>query len=163
MQCSHCENPGLLFAGLKRAGHIEADLDINMMIREALAGESDMEEDFLSQMSILQTGESKDKAVSYLRWDKVTVKRTKTDKDMQEVQRVSKTQKVGVAAGQMIDEYYAMKQHLVRDLQVKKFLKQVKEGVLDSDTEALVHVDWAENHKLKVKHIIYRSTIINAL
>ena len=63
LQCSHCENPGLLFAGLKRAGHIEADLDINMMIREALAGESDMEEDFLSQMSILQTGESKDKVV----------------------------------------------------------------------------------------------------
>ena len=53
----------------------------------------------------------------------------------------------------MIDEYYAMKDHLVRDLQVKKFLKEVKEGVLDNETEALVHVDWAENHKLKVKHI----------
>ena len=77
MQCSHCKNPGLLFDRLKRAGHIEADLHINMMIREALAGETNMEEDFLTQMSAPQTGECKDKVFSFLRWEKITVKWTK--------------------------------------------------------------------------------------
>ena len=50
----------------------------------------------------------------------------------------------------MLDSYYAMKEHLLRDIKMKEFIKDVRSSVLDSDTEAYCHVDWAENYNLKV-------------
>ena len=106
----HCENPGLLFAGLKRGGHISGDVDINLMVREALSTDTDndMEETFLTTMSVLQESDAKDKPVSYLEWANVTVRHA-DKKDRQEIKRINVTKKVGEAAGRMLDSYYAMK------------------------------------------------------
>ena len=49
----------------------------------------------------------------------------------------------------MRQDYVSLKEHVLRDITIKWYLKEFSTCVKTSETEAVVHCDWAENYTLK--------------
>ena len=146
-----CQNPEPLFDGLKRAGLISRDYNLNLLVKEALAGNQEEVAELSKQLSAVKTGDRKDEAISFLKWENQPLG---GKGDRQNIQRVPKVEKAAVLACLMEETFEVLKEHLHRDIMLKKHLKIVRESVNDIDDLAVVHCDWAENLVLKVFYII---------
>ena len=104
----------------------------------------------MAELDAVKIGDQRSKPVSYLKWDKVTAQQKKnTDAVRQEVKRVTTSGKAELVAQLMGDSYIVLKEHLLRDMEIKRYMKLLRTRVLNTTDEAVIHVDWAENYALQ--------------
>ena len=148
-RCQTCENVELLASGLKRTGFLSRDHDIEIMIKDSRDGNDTFEEGFKEELAALKIGDSKDKPVSYLQWEKVN-KSGKNGNKREVVQRVQKTESCQEAAKLMETMYENLKKHLERNFTIKKTIRERREMVMESADKAYIHMDWAENLEVHI-------------
>lgn len=138
--------------GLKRAGLVIGGFSLCLVIQETLAGDTTAEGDFIAELEAIKTGDKRNQSVSYLKWENVKSvdKVSNDDKVRQAVKRIPKNDTAERLAQQMAESYTILKEHLQRDITLKRYMKELRERAKTSDTEALVMCDWAENYTLKV-------------
>ena len=95
---------------------------------------------FMETLVELQTGEDKDKGVQYQRWRKV-------DGDWDPIKE---TKTVGEAAKLMETDFESLTAHLKRNMEIKHLIKEKRVWAVNTEGVAMVHIDWGENHVVKV-------------
>lgn len=144
-KCIPCENSQLLVSALKRQGFLSREHELDIMIKEMRTGDNTFEDQFKADLNNLKTGDKKDQAVSFLSWQKVQKEGAKRDV----VHRTQRSVICSQAAAQMEELYENLKNHLNRNYEIKKTLKERRESVMASDDQAFIHMDWAENLEIK--------------
>lgn len=144
-KCIPCENSQLLVSALKRQEFLSREHELDLMIKDMRAGDNTFEEQFKADLNNLKTSDKKDQTVSFLSWQKVQKEGAKRDV----VHRIQKTVICSQAAAQMEELYENLKNHLNRNCEIKKTIKERRESVMASDDQAFIHMDWAENLEIK--------------
>ena len=119
-----CENPQLLLDGLKRAGLVSSSFSLSLIIQETLAGDNSAEGDFLAELETIQTGDKRAKLVSFLKWEKV--KQQVDTRSHEAIRRVPMTAKAESLTQQMRQDYVSLKEHVLRDITIKRYLKELR-------------------------------------
>ena len=150
--CHHCENPRLLFEGLKRSGHIPKDEHLDVYVNAALTEDEDTVSELKEMLKDLETGEKKNETVVYIQWkkEKQTVGRNGLERDIWALKKIPS--KVSDAAKAMSQLFYELSCHLARNKEIKYYIKKLKDDI-DGDT-VIMHVDWAEDYKPEVDILI---------
>ena len=146
--CIICENAELKAEQLKK--HIGSEHSLETVIENSRHDDFEAENAFKEALEKLVEGENKS-VVGYLRWEKV--KQTDTSKNTgraksDRVMRISKTETVNKLAASMLEEFETYKSHLERVSEMKREVKAMKVETEENGDLAVLHIDWAEQHKL---------------
>ena len=146
--CIICENAELKAEQLKK--HIGSEHSLETVIENSRHDDFEAENTFKEALEKLVEGENKS-VVGYLRWEKV--KQTDTSKNTgraksDRVMRISKTETVNKLAASMLEEFETYKSHLERVSEMKREVKAMKVEAEENGDLAVLHIDWAEQHKL---------------
>ena len=158
--CTTCQNMELKVESLVIRKIIFKDEDIftlDSVIRAAREENYDLENEFKSQIESLAANDKANIEVGYLEWSKVkqveiskNTGKAKGDKTM----RLSKHLTAAELGKIILEDYETFKNHLDRDHVMKQELKKVRIAAQEENDVAVLHVDWAEQHKLtEVKEI----------
>ena len=145
-KCIPCENTELLLNSMKRQDCVSKEHQLDIMIKDIRSGDATLEKRFVEDLDNLDTGDKKTKTLTYLHWENVHQENGKRDV----VHRVQKTASCADAVNLMKTLYEDLKKHLERNFVMKTTLKQRKEYVMNSDDQAYIHMDWAENLEIKI-------------
>ena len=155
--CMTCQNIELKVEALisrKLIGKDQPGFGLEAIIRESRQDNFEPENEFKTELNSLQESST---AVGYLEWSKVkqteinqNTGKAKGDKTM----RLSKNLSAAGLANKILADYEDYKNHLERDYVMKSELKKVRLEAKDDEELAVLHIDWAEQHKLtEVKEV----------
>ena len=146
--CKQCENPRLLFEGLKKSGYIPKDEHLDVYVNAALSEDEDTVSELKEMLKDLETGEKKNETVVYIQWikKKQIVGKNGQERDLWDPDKVPS--KVSDAAKEMSQMFDELSCHLARNKEIKYYIKKLKEDI-DGET-VIMHVDWAEDYKPEV-------------
>ena len=146
--CIICQNAELKAESLKR--HMGPEHSLETVIENARFDDYEAENEFKEALEKLVEGDNK-QVVGFLRWEKVkqterskNTGKAKTDK----VMKISKTEEINKLAESMLEEYENYKSHLQRVSEMKREIKAMKVEAEENGDLAVIHIDWAEQHKL---------------
>ena len=158
--CTTCQNMELKVEALLYRKIIFKDEDVftlDSVIQAARHDNYDLENKFKSEIESLAADDKASIEVGFLEWNKVkqveiskNTGKAKGDKTM----RLSKHLTAAELGKLILEEYEKFKNHLDRDYVMKQELKKVRLDAQEEDDVAVLHIDWAEQHKLtEVKEI----------
>ena len=158
--CTICQNMELKVEALKGRKLIfqaEENLTLDIVIKAAREEDFEPENRFKSEVEALADEDKANVDVGYLEWNKVkqteinrNTGKTKGDKTM----RLSKHLPAAELGKIVLEEFDNYKNHLDRDFVMKKELKKVRLDAMEDNEIAVLHIDWAEQHKItEVKEI----------
>ena len=101
---------------------------------------------FMETLVELQTGEDKDKPVQYQRWKK----EAGAAGGRPDWEPVKEVKTVGEAAKLMETDFESLTAHLKRNMEIKHLIKEKRVWAVNTEGVAMVHIDWGENHVVKV-------------
>ena len=154
--CTICQNMGLKVEAL-RYSKVISDFHLDVILEHSRNGDLEMENNFKSEISNLSENEKAEIEVGFLEWNKVkqteiskNTGRTKGDKTM----RISKHLPAAELSEIVLEDFEQYQSHLYRDYVMKQEEKKVKVETETEEDLALLHIDWAEQHKLtEIKEI----------
>ena len=146
--CIICQNAELKAEALKH--HIGAEHSIETAVENARHNDFDAETAFKEALEKLIEDETKT-VVGFSRWEKV--KQTELSKNTglaksDKVMRQLTTEPANLLAESMLLEYEEYKEHLKRNSTIKCEIKAMILEALENGDIAVLHIDWAEQHKL---------------
>ena len=147
-KCQKCENPSLKLHALKTHRLFTEDLEVESVLRDIKMGDLSSEEELKNAIETLLVGPKSSVQVKYLVWEKVQAKGVNPNTGLPNratVQRVAKHAAAKDLALEFLTDYKLLKEHLDRNDAIKKYVKDKRDEVLDSDNKVMLHVDWAEN------------------
>ena len=155
--CTVCQNIELKVEALvtrKLIGKDQPGFGLDLVIQESRQDNFEPETNFKSELASLAEANT---VVGYLEWCKVkqteinvNTGKAKSDKTM----RLSKNLSAAELGARVQTEFEDYKNHLERDYVMKTELKKVRQEVKEDDEMAVLHNDWAEQHKLtEVKEV----------
>ena len=152
--CIVCQNMELKVEALvqrKLIGVDQPGYGMDMIILEGRNGNYEAENSFKAEIASLAEVEKENINIGFLEWSKVkqtelskNTGKVKSDKTMRLPKHLSAAD-LGKIALKDFEEY---KEHLERDFVMKMELKKVRMEVMEDDEMEVMHVDWAEQHKL---------------
>ena len=146
--CIVCQNMELKTHALK--SHIGAHHSLDTIIENARTGDFEAENKFKADLeNIVEEGTKT--VVGYLRWEKV--KQTETNKNTgraksDKMMKMSRTESADILAESLMEEYETYKFHLEKHSTIYREVKSEKLEAGDSEHLAVIHMDWAEQHKI---------------
>ena len=105
---------------------------------------------FMETLVELQTGEDKDKPVQYGRWQKEAAPAG----GRPDWEPVKEVKTVGEAAKLMETDFESLTAHLKRNMEIKHLIKEKRVWAVNTEGVAMVHIDWSENHVVKVTALL---------
>ena len=149
--CVHCEVPMKLFHGLKKAGHIAKEDYLDIYVDAFHLDQNDTVDEFLEHLEELQTGEKKDETLVYNSWvkEKQIAVRSQQERESWKPKTVVTT--VAKAAKDMEEKFHQLKDHLGRNKEIKQYIRELKQEVLEQNDCVVLNADWGENHVVKVQ------------
>ena len=155
--CTLCQNMELKFISLQTRKLLSPFLCLENIIENTKTDDFEMENEFKSQVESLADDDKKDIDIAFQQWEKVkqsevskNTGKVKGDKTM----RMAKHLPAADLGKQILEECEKYKNHLERDNVMKNEIKKVRLEAMEEDDLAVLHVDWAEQHKLtEVKEI----------
>ena len=147
--CEDCENFSLKLEALKRA-KLLAEVSLDKIIRSSREGNSQPEEDFLSDLSDIKKCDQKDSVVSYFIWedDKQEVRGENGVTTTKKMTRRNYQVTVSTLIDRTTEAFEPLKQHLHRDHVIKNFIREVRMKALADSSKVCLTVDWSENGTL---------------
>ena len=141
----------MLFDGLKKAGHIAKDDYLDIYVDAHHRDQNDTVDEFLEHLEELQTGEKKDDSLVYNTWvkEKQVAVRSQQERECWKPRKVVTT--VANAAKDMVTKFHELKDHLGRNKEIKHYIRESKQEVLEQNDCVVVNADWGENHVVKVQ------------
>lgn len=155
--CIICQNMELKIQALQSRKLISNTNYIEDIIMDSRNNDFERENLFRSEIDALANEENKSVDVAFHQWEKVkqseinkNTGKVKGDKTM----RIAKHLTAEDLGQQVLESFEAYKDHLERDSIIKNELKKVRSEANEKDDVAVLHVDWAEQHKLtEIKEI----------
>lgn len=158
--CTTCQNMELKVESLVVRKVVFKDEDVFTLdsVLKATRDENyELENKFKSEIESLAEDDKANIDIGFLEWNKVkqveiskNTGKTKGDKTM----RLSKHLPAAELGKIILEEYEKYKNHLDRDFVMKQELKKVRNEAQEDEDLAVLHIDWAEQHKLtEVKEI----------
>ena len=158
--CTTCQNMELKVESLLCRKVIFKDEDVftlDSVIKATREENYDLENKFKSEIEILAEEDKANIDIGFLEWTKVkqveismNTGKTKGDKTM----RLSKHLPAAELGKIILEEFEKYKNHLDRDFVMKQELKKVRCDAQEEEDVAVLHIDWAEQHKItEVKEI----------
>jgi hypothetical protein len=132
-------------------------LSLDSVIKASRDEDFEPENTFKAEVEALGEIDKANIDVAFLEWNKVkqteiskNTGKTKGDKTM----RLSKHLTAAELGKSVLEEFENYKNHLDRDFVMKHELKKVRSDATEDDAIAVIHIDWAEQHKItEVKEI----------
>ncbi len=155
--CTYCQNIELKVNALQNRKLVSQYICIENIIENSRNGDFTLENQFREDIESLADEDKKDIDVAFLVWEKV--KQTEISKNTGRVKgdkmmRVAKHLKAIELGKETLEEFEVYKEHLERDYIMKAEIKKVRIEASEDDDLAVLHIDWAEQHKLtEVKEI----------
>jgi hypothetical protein len=155
--CTYCQNIELKVSALQNRKLVSQYICIENIIENTRNGDFTLENQFREDIESLADEDKKDIDVAFLVWEKV--KQTEISKNTGRVKgdkmmRVAKHLKAIELGKKTLEEFEVYKEHLERDYIMKSEIKKVRIEASEDDDLAVLHIDWAEQHKLtEVKEI----------
>ena len=118
-KCQTCENVELLVSGLKRGGFLSKDHVVELIIQNTREGDTELESKFQEDLEHLKIGDSKEKTVCFLQWEKINIG-GKNGQNRDVVQRIQKSLSCKEAVAQLESMYENLKDHINRNFIIKK-------------------------------------------
>ena len=135
----------------KLLGKDQRGYGVDMVILEARNGNFEPETSFKDELNSLAEAEKASINVGYFEWEKV--KQTEVSKNTGK-QKSAKTRRnpkhlPAAELGKVVlQDFEKFKEHLERDWIMKRELKKVRLEALEDAEVAVLHCDWAEQHKV---------------
>ena len=134
-----------------RYSKIISDFHLDLILEHSRNGDLEMENNFKLEIINFSENETSEIEVGFLEWNKVkqteisrNTGRTKGDKTM----RISKHLPAAKLSEIVLEDFEQYQSHFYSEFVMKQEEKKVK---VEAETEkylALLHIDWAEQHKL---------------
>ena len=158
--CTTCQNMELKVESLIARKVVFKDEDVftlDSVIKATRDENYEPETKFKSEIESLAEDDKANIDIGFLEWNKVkqveiskNTGKTKGDKTM----RLSKHLPAAELGKIILEEYEKYKNHLDRDFVMKQELKKVRNEAQEDEDLAVLHIDWAEQHKItEVKEI----------
>ena len=160
--CTTCENNSLLMAALVKWELAEESQDVFLALKMERDENTEAWEELEATLEGVLVGERKDEIVTCVQWEMVTKEVTEAEdtfiKENGKKRAAKKEQKKRVKSIKVKDlaklcqeGFKDLKEHLHRNVVIKKSIAEHKEQVLqdESGTSALVWVDWSEGLVLR--------------
>ena len=158
--CTTCQNMELKVEALKARKLVfqqDEVLSLDSVIKASRDEDFEPENTFKAEVEALGEIDKANIDVAFLEWNKVkqteiskNTGKTKGDKTM----RLSKHLTAAELGKSVLEEFENYKNHLDRDFVMKHELKKVRSDATEDDAIAVIHIDWAEQHKItEVKEI----------
>ena len=155
--CITCQNMELKVLALQNRKLIHNFYKLEDIVFDSRNGNFDTENYFKKDVESLALEEHKHIDIAFQQWEKV--KQTEVNKNTGKVKgdkimRLAKHLTAIELGKDILEEFENYKNHLERDFVMKQELKYVRLEALENADVAVLHVDWAEQHKLtEVKEI----------
>ena len=155
--CIYCQNIELKVNALQIRNLVSNTTCLESILVDLRKGDFTLENDFKAQIESLADDDRKDIDIAFNQWEKV--KQTEISKNTGRVKgdkmmRLARHLNAKDLGKQVLKEYDVYKEHLERDFVIKAELKKVRMEAMEDDDLAVIHIDWAEQHKLtEVKEI----------
>ena len=155
--CTYCQNIELKVNSLQLRQLVSSHICLENIIEKARDENYDLENQFRAEVDSLADDDKKEIDIAYNQWEKVkqtevskNTGRVKGDKMMRQAKHM-KAEELGKA---VLKEFEQYKQHLERDYIMKTEIKKVRMEANEESDIAVLHIDWAEQHKLtEIKEI----------
>ena len=155
--CTYCQNIELKVNSLQLRQLVSSHICLENIIEKARDENYDLENQFRAEVDSLADDDKKEIDIAYNQWEKVkqtevskNTGRVKGDKMMRQAKHM-KAEELGKA---VLKEFEQYKQHLERDYIMKAEIKKVRMEANEESDIAVLHIDWAEQHKLtEIKEI----------
>jgi hypothetical protein len=155
--CTYCQNIELKVNSLQLRQLVSSHICLENIIEKARDENYDLENQFRAEVDSLADDDKKEIDIAYNQWEKVkqtevskNTGRVKGDKMMRQAKHM-KAEELGKA---VLKEFEQYKQHLERDHIMKAEIKKVRMEANEESDIAVLHIDWAEQHKLtEIKEI----------
>lgn len=155
--CTTCQNMELKIEALvsrKLIGKDQLGFSLDLVIQESREDNFELENNFKSEVESLSESST---IVGFLQWEKVkqteisrNTGKPKSDRTI----RLSKNLSAAELGKQVLVDFENYKNHLERDFVMKTELKKVRLEAKECDDIAVLHNDWAEQHKItEIKEI----------
>ena len=152
--CITCQNMELKVDALCQRRLIGVDqpgYGFDMIILESRRGNFASENNFKAEIESLAEEEKASIDIGFLQWEKV--KQTEISKNTGKVKgdktmRIPKHLPAAELGKVVLKEFEDYKEHLERDFVMKKELKKVRLEVNEDPELCVLHIDWAEQHKV---------------
>ena len=152
--CIICQNMELKVEALVQRRLIGVDqpgYGLDLIIMESRNGNFASENEFKEAIESLAEEEKASINIGFLQWEKV--KQTELSKNTGKVKgdktmRMAKHLPAADLGKIVLTDFEQYKEHLERDFVMKKELKKVRLEVNEDDELRVLHVDWAEQHKV---------------
>ena len=152
--CIVCQNMELKVEALvqrKLIGVDQPGYGMDLVILEGRNGNYEVENNFKAEVESLSEVEKENINIGYLQWEKI--KQTELSKNTGKVksdktQRQPKHLPAGDLGKIVLKDFEEYKEHLERDFIMKKELKKIRMEAMEDDEIGVLHVDWAEQHKI---------------
>ena len=148
--CIICQNMGLKIEAL-RYRKVISDFHLDSILEHSRQGDIEMETNFISEITNLSEENKSEIDIGFLEWNKVkqvevskNTGRPKGDKTM----RISKHLPAGELSEIILDDFENYKNHLDRAYVMKQEEKKAKVEAETAEDLAVLHIDWAEQHRL---------------
>ena len=155
--CIYCQNIELKVNALQVRKLVSTFTCLESIIVDMRNGGSALENEFRTEIDSLADDDKKDIDVAFNQWEKV--KQSEISKNTGKVKgdkmmRLARHLKAKELGKQVLEEFEVYKEHLERDFVIKRELKKVRIEASLEDDIAVLHIDWAEQHKItEVKEI----------
>ena len=155
--CTTCQNIELKILALQHRKLCDPFHCLESITEDLRKDNFERENMFKDEIAALDSDEKKDIDVGYQQWEKVkqseiskNTGKVKGDKTM----RLSKHLSAAELGKEILEEYEAYKSHMDRHFIITKERKNSRMEAMDEADLAVLHVDWAEQHKLtEIKEI----------
>ena len=161
--CIICQNFELKFEALRARKLISLEHSLDHILERTRKDDFDSETAMKLDIESLAEEEKAEVNVAFHKWEKVkqtevskNTGKAKCDKTM----RMVKTLAAKELGKIVLEDYEDYKNHLERDHVMKTELKKVRVEAEEEDDKAVIHMDWAEQHKL-IEHKEVQSAFFN--
>ena len=152
-KCEKCENIDLKLQALKKHKLIDNEHEMETILRENRTEIFDLEENLKDDLKTMLIEPKASTQVKYLEWQKVESTEVNKNTGKQKQASTQRVPKVKLAKDLLLDtleDYEITKEHLERNFIIKKYIKEKREEVIESDDKVMLQVDWAENGEVLV-------------
>ena len=146
--CEKCENPALKLRALKTHKLINHEHELETVMRDIRQDNFESEEVLKEDLKKLLEEPIASKQVRYLEWTKVLTAEVNKNTGKQKQATTQRVPKVALAKDLAIEalaDIELLKEHLERNLIIKKKIQEKKEEAIEVDNKAVIQVDWAQN------------------
>jgi hypothetical protein len=159
-KCEKCENIDLKLQALKKHNLIGHEHNMEQILRDNRTEEFGLEESLKDDLKTLLVEPKASTQVKYMEWQKVESTEVNKNTGKQKKATTQRVPKVKLAKDLLVDtleDYEVTKEHLERNFVIKKYIKEKREEVLETNDKAMLQVDWAENGEVLVPEEVQSS------